>query len=1650
MALEKRKRAAESDAGRPEKKQKPSKSTSKLIAPKEEPAFQRGGASILTPLEHKQIQIQATRDALFEQSTGQKAKNAEFEDEENEDDVKIESKEPSAKPKANTKAKRKRARGSEKDETPTLRIEGLSYKVEPFRHGIELLLMGVKRLVPGSMVLGQVSQINRHDIAFSLPNNLTGFVPLTSISEKFTEYVENLMAEDDETEGASEAKDVDLSSYFYLGQYLRAYVVSTTEDTLSGSKGKRHIELSVNPRQANSGLKKNYLVAGSMVQASVASVEDHGLVMNLGLEDAAIRGFMSSKQIGRDIADIKEGTVLLCLVTKQNSKGSVFNLRADPQTTGDIKKHNFLTDAPSVDSYLPGTAVEILISEVTPSGISGKAMGLLDVTADFIHSGAAASGKDLTKKYTSGSKVKGRVICTFPTSDERKVGISLLDHIISLRPKTATSGEEKAELQPLQLLPLSKTTTEAKVVKVDPRLGLFLDVGVKGVSGFVHLSKIADKKIDALAESTGPYKLGSIHKARVIGFNAMDGSFIMSMEEKVLNQPFLRVEDVEVGQVVGGTIEKLIVDATGLSGLIVRIADGISGLVPDTHFADIRLQHPEKKFKESGKVTARVLSTNLEKRQIRLTLKKTLVNSESDVWKSYDDLAPGMQTPGTIINILSSGAVVQFYGLVKAFLPVSEMSESYIEDPKQHFRNGQVVTVHIVSVDPSESRMIVSCKDPTAFTAAQQEALRSLQPGQTVSGTVSEKTSDEIILELEGSRLKALLHMEHLIDGSAPKSLSAFKRIRVGQVMKDLLVVSKQEAKHLLKLSSKPSLLKCAKDGTLLKSFEDVVEGSEVQGFVKNISISAVFVQFANDMTGLLPKSHLPENLALMPDFGLRRHESVTSRILSVDFQKQRFFLTKKSPDKATSSKPATAGGVPSAAATLSNPIDQSSQTLEDFSFGKLTKARVSSVKDTQLNVDLADGVQGRIDVSEVFDDWANIKNKKHPLSAFHKHDILPVRILGMHDSRNHRFLPITHRDKAPVFELTAKPKLQIESHLDVLTLDKVQVDTEYLVYVNNVAEDFVWVNLSPNVRGRIKAIDVSDNIARVGDLKKNFPVGCAIKAKVVNVNVEHNRLDLSARTSSGTLTFSDVKIGMVLPGRVTKVTERQVIVQLSDAVLGSVHLVDLADDYSTADPTVYHRNQTIRVCVKSVDAPNKRNALSTRPSKVLSSSSPIKDPDISSISQLKVNDVYRGFVKNVADNGVFVSLASNVTAYIRITDLSDSYLKDWKAGFEIDQLVEGKVITVDLALNHVQMSLRESHMKHEYKPPLTFVDLKAGQAVPGRIKAVAEYGVFVAVDNSANISGLCHRSQLSDQPGANPMKLYEEGDIVKAMILKVDPNSRKISFGLKASYFANDDLDEDEEEDGDELMEPADPADDEEFSGISDRDSDDELDGEKVLDGLHEQDRNDSDSFLSDADDGGVEVGQEKADNPASTAEISGLSVGFDWTGNSMVNKDRAAVLSDTESEIGVPKKKKRRKAEIQIDRTGDLDAHGPQSVADFERLLLGQPHSSMLWLSYMAFQLELGEVEKAREVAERALKTINIREQEEKLNVWVALLNLENTYGNEESLEDAFKRACQYNDSQDMHERLISIHIQSGNNEVCSPPGKDVIPTEFRLTPS
>lgn len=60
-----------------------------------------------------------------------------------------------------------------------------------------------------------------------------------------------------------------------------------------------------------------------------------------------------------------------------------------------------------------------------------------------------------------------------------------------------------------------------------------------------------------------------------------------------------------------------------------------------------------------------------------------------------------------------------------------------------------------------------------------------------------------------------------------------------------------------------------------------------------------------------------------------------------------------------------------------------------------------------------------------------------------------------------------------------------------------------------------------------------------------------------------------------------------------------------------------------------------------------------------------------------------------------------------------------------------------------------------------------------------------------------------------------------------------------------------------------------------------------------------------------------------------------------------------------------------------------------------------SFIWIQYIAFMLENLGADSARRIAERAVKSVSISNEEDKLNLWVAFMNLENNFGSQETLE-------------------------------------------------
>lgn len=119
-----------------------------------------------------------------------------------------------------------------------------------------------------------------------------------------------------------------------------------------------------------------------------------------------------------------------------------------------------------------------------------------------------------------------------------------------------------------------------------------------------------------------------------------------------------------------------------------------------------------------------------------------------------------------------------------------------------------------------------------------------------------------------------------------------------------------------------------------------------------------------------------------------------------------------------------------------------------------------------------------------------------------------------------------------------------------------------------------------------------------------------------------------------------------------------------------------------------------------------------------------------------------------------------------------------------------------------------------------------------------------------------------------------------------------------------------------------------------------------------------------------------------------------------------------------------RRRRMEEAIDAFERDESAVPKSPDEFQKLLLATPNSSYLWTQYMAFHVGLQQYEEARLVAEKALRTLGVRESKERMNVWVAYMNLENAHGTAESLTSVFRRALQNSrEEQVLHEKLADI---------------------------
>ncbi|TFK30827.1 U3 snoRNP-associated protein Rrp5 [Coprinopsis marcescibilis] len=1249
----------------------------------EEIDFPRGGGSNLTALEVKTIRAEGAKEA--------------------EDELfKVRTRETKKRKKASSEKSKQDGKNDK------IRIEHLNYK----------------RLTVGMKVMGQIVGILPLTLLVSLPNQLLAHIPITNISPEYTQRLER-SEEDDEMQDSDEEDDSevegpaksipDLGQMFSVGQYIRAVVSATLSPGSSDPTGlykSRHelaklctrVELSLSPPLVNEGVRGDDLKAGFTLTGAVRSVEDHGYILNLGVLN--VDGFLSFKDSGLGSGRLSVGQLVNVTVSKLAPNKRTCTVTADPSTF----RKSASSELSSVTSVIPGSLVQALVTDIGHDGVRLQLLGFFDGTVDRIH---LRKGENAVKV---GQKVKGRVLYQHSV-DPPRFAVALSEHLTQLDGDRILEGDSSIQ----QAYPLGYVLDSAKVTKVEPERGLFLEAA-PGLEGFVHISHISDDHVPSLTTS-GPWKVGTLHRARVTGYHMFDGLLQLSLKSSIFEQSFLQLEDFKVGEIVKGTIKSV-----SDSAIFVSLSGNIDGVIWPNHFADIKLKHPTRRFKAGNSIKCKVLVVDPERKRIALSAKKTLLESDLPVLANIEDLLVGQVANGVVFRVFDKHLMIEFFNNLKASVSLKEASDVPNVKLKDAFPVGRVVRARITSINVEEGRVVASILQASINKPALVDA-NAVEIGDVVNGVVSELHAEHVILTLQDTGVRALLSIKNLANHRKLSPAQIHKSVKPGEVLEDLIVVTK------------------------------------------------------------------------------------------------------------------------------------------------------------------------------------------------------------------------------------------------------------------NVEKSFVLV-----------------------------------------ANKPQNRPSLPAK---GQLSFDTIVVGQHVGGRITRHTRNGTLIKITSHIGGILHPTDTSDEYDTekAFPAI---DTLAMASVISIDPGKRQVVLSTRNSRLHPNRQHnIVDREIKNLSDVNVGDTVRGFVKNIAEHGLFVTIGRGIDARVQIRELFDEFVKDWKPKFKENQLVKGRVLSVDAERNQVEMTFKTGDLSRQKAS--TRDSVKEGQKVNGTVKRIENYGLFVDIEGT-RVHGLCHKSQISDNADADvdeALRQFRISDRVKAVVLRIDKN--RISLSLKPSLFDAEDFEQDE---GRSDAEPP-----ETFGAVSDEDDEGEDD-----DAQSQQEGEDAsgDDDASDSDDDAMEVDLDStalaapslATNDAQSKAIPSLSLsqGFQWFDETQGSEDDSdgAASSDEERQDGDDsKRKRRRKKEIQQDLTADLHTKLPDSNSDFERLLLGSPNSSYLWIQYMSFQLQISEIDKAREIGKRAIKTINFREEQERLNVWIAMLNLENVYGTEESLDAVFKEAARANDSKTVHLRLAAIFDQSGNTE-------------------
>jgi 4-hydroxy-3-methylbut-2-enyl diphosphate reductase len=349
--------------------------------------------------------------------------------------------------------------------------------------------------------------------------------------------------------------------------------------------------------------------------------------------------------------------------------------------------------------------------------------------------------------------------------------------------------------------------------------------------------------------------------------------------------------------------------------------------------------------------------------------------------------------------------------------------------------------------------------------------------------------------------------------------------------------------------------------------------------------------------------------------------------------------------------------------------------------------------------------------------------------------------------------------------ENEAEARAELEAALRVLKEGEVVTGT-----VVRVQDDSLMVDVGYKSEGIITLNELSHR-SLSGAAETGLKVGDQIRVMVMTVD-SHGEgvLRLSIRRAEEAVAWDRVvkakDAGEVLEAKVTEAVKGGLVVDLGLRAFLPASQVERG----YVNDLAKYVGQTIRVKVIEMEKGKNRVILSRR--QVLESE---RDNSKKGFwSAVEEGQVREGTVKSITDFGAFIDLGG-VDGLLHISEMSYGRIKHPSQVLKDGEKIQVKVLRLDREKEKVSLGL-----KQVLADPWTSVTERypEGTIVTGTVARLATFGAFVELE--PGVDGLIHISQLADHRVNTPGDVVQVGQEVKAKVVGVSPEQRRISLSLR------------------------------------------------------------------------------------------------------------------------------------------------------------------------------------------------------------------------------------------------------------------------------